>query len=262
MRHYLNVYKTLLKLNFSNLIAYRANFLNALVTSICYGSLSFVLIILLTSRSPVVFGWKREELIFLMGVYNIVVGCFFHGIFARNFDQFAEIIDLGKFDGVLLKPIDPQFLMSFTMIGLTQLSRLFIGAAVCIYIIVTYNMIITLGSILTAVVLSLLGVGILYSVWFIVMTLTVWNPRLSNLVELLYHMNDLTRFPPKMFQPVTNYLFFIIPYTFIIVTPTKTLLQRLTFNDVLGLLFFSAFLLFLSRKFWLFALRSYTSASS
>lgn len=262
MKYYLNVYKTLLKLNLSNLIAYRANFINGIVSSIGYASLSFLIVILLTSRSPIVFGWRREELIFLMGVYNIIVGGFFHGIFSRNFDEFAENIDLGKLDGILLKPIDPQFIMSCTLIGFTQISRIMIGIAVCIYITITYHIPITVGAVTTATILSVFGIGILYSLWFSVMTLTVWNPRLSNLVDLMYHMNDLTRFPPKMFQPVKNYLFFIIPYTFVIVTPTKSLLNQLTLSNIFGLLFFSLFLLYISRRFWQFALRSYTSASS
>ncbi len=262
MRHYLNVYKMLLKINFSRLIAYRANFTNGIISSTGYGIFSFLLIILLTSRSPIVFGWKREELIFLMGVYNIVIGGVFHGIFSRNFDEFAETIDLGKLDGILLKPIDPQFLMSCSIIMFTQVSRFLMGIVVCAYIIITYNFPITGNGIIAFIVLSLFGIIILYSFWYGVMTLTIWNPRLSNLVDLMYHMNDLTRFPPKMFRTVKNYLFFIIPYTFIIVTPTKALLQQLTFMDTIELVFFSFFLFFLTRKFWQFALRSYTSASS
>lgn len=252
----------LLKLNLSNLVAYRANFINGLVTSMSYGIFSFLLIILLTSRSPVVFGWKREELIFLMGVYNIVVGGFFHGIFSRNFDEFANAIDFGRLDGILLKPIDPQFLMSCTRVAFTQFSRLIMGVAVCLYIIITFNIKTTLSGIILFVFLSLFGIALLYSIWFSVMTLTVWNPRLSNLTVLMYNMNDLSRFPPKMYETVKNYLLFVIPYMLVIVVPTKAILQRILFQDVFWLLFFSATFFYLSRKFWQFALRSYTSASS
>lgn len=227
-----------------------------------YGIFSFLLIILLTSRSPVVFGWKREELIFLMGIYNIVIGGIFHGIFSRNFDEFAAIINRGQLDGILLKPIDLQFLMSCSIVMFTQASRSLMGIAVCAYIIITYHLSVTANGIMMFVILSLFGMAVLYSIWYSVMTLTVWNPSLSNLVNLMYQMNDLTRFPPKMFQTVKNYLFFIIPYTFIIVAPAKALLQRLSFFDTLGLIFFAFLFFFLSRRFWQFALRSYTSASS
>ncbi len=262
MRHYWNVYKILLKLNFSTLLAYRANFINMLIGSVGYGIFSFFSIILLTSWTPVIFGWKREELIFLMGIYNIVVGGIFHMIFSLNFHYFAGAIDLGTLDGILLKPIDSQFLMSFTKIFFTQIARIIMGITVCLYIIFAFNLHVTTGGLFVFIILSLLGIAILYSVWYSVMILTIWNPRLSNLIDLMYRLNDLTRFPPQMYRTEQNYLFFIIPFTFVLVIPMKALLQKVTFVDIFLLTFFSLLFLYLTRKFWQFALRSYTSASS
>ncbi len=262
MKHYFDIYKTLLKMNLSRLLVYRSNFFNTVVSSIAYGIFSFLYIILLTSKTPVVYEWKREELILLMAFYNIVIGGIFHTVFSFNFNEFADTIHFGRLDGVLLKPVNSQFLMSAVNIAYAQLSRLIIGIGVALYIIYTYKIAVTILGLAEFIILSAFGLLILYSIWFMVMTLSVWNTRLSNLVDLLYHLNDLVRFPPKMYKPVMNYLFFIFPFTIILVTPAKAILQRLTTIDAVILLFFSLILFFLSRRFWQFALRSYTSASS
>ncbi len=249
-------------MNLSRLLAYRGNFINSLISSIVWGVFSFIFIFLLTSKSSVMFGWKREELILLMGLYNIVIGGVFHMFFSRNFDKFALTIHFGQLDQILLKPIDSQFLLSSLNIGFTQISRIILGIGVAVYMINVLHLHVTIFHAVAFIALSVIGLILLYSIWFLVLTLTVWFTRLSNLVQLLYHLNDLTRFPPQMFSSIKNYIFFVIPFTFVLVTPAKAILQNLTLIEV-GELFVLSFLLFyLSRLFWKFALRYYTSASS
>lgn len=262
MRHYFTVYVTLLRLNLARLLAYRGNFINSLIASIVWGTFSFIFIFLLTSKTSSIYGWTRDELILLMALYNIVIGGIFHMFFSRNFDKFSVTVHLGQLDQILLKPIDSQFLLSSLNIGFTQISRIIMGLGVAIYIINKIKLPVTLIHIGEFIALSIVGLILLYSIWFLVLTLTIWFSRLSNLVDLLYHLNDLTRFPPQMFNSIKNYAFFILPYTLILVTPTKAMLHNLTLVDTAELLFFSLTLFYLSRRFWKFALKYYTSASS
>ena len=261
MRYYLRILAILMRLNLSRFLAYRMNFINTVVTSIAYGIFSFVYILILTSRTPTVFGWRREELILLMALYNIVIGGFFHMFFSRNFDLFAESIHLGKLDTVLLKPIDSQFSMSFGVISYANLTRVAIGFIVAIYIISVTHMKVTLFDLVAFVALSIFGILLLYSIWFTVLTVTIWFSRLTNLVVLLYHLNDIARFPPEMLRGLGNFSLFLIPYTLILVTPTKAILERLTGWEIGYLLFLSLIFFYISRKFWQFALRFYTSAN-
>jgi ABC-2 type transport system permease protein len=107
------------------------------------------------------------------------------------------------------------------------------------------------------------GVLLLYSVWFLAATITIWYPRLTNIVDVMYTFSSISRFPREMYQQLSWYIFlFLLPLTFIIVTPVRVLVGKLTPADTIGLVSFAAILFFLSRKFWRFALRFYTSASS
>ncbi len=261
MKQYIDTFKALLRLNVSRYLAYRANFVNSLFSSLIWSIFSFLYIILLTSKTPVVYGWTRNQLILLMGLYNIVIGGFFHGFFSRNFDRFSEKIHMGKLDAILLKPIDSQFSMSFELVAYTQFARLFVGLGVSVYIIQADHIKVTMAGLLGFCLLSVFGITLLYSIWYIVMTFTVWYTKLSNLTDLLYHLNDISRFPPKMFSGLKAFGLFLIPYTLLLITPTKTLIQHITFLDAIELIILSVSFLILSRKFWRFALKSYTSAS-
>lgn len=252
----------LLKLNLSNLLTYRANFFNSLISSMVFGIFSFLLIILLTSRSPTVYGWTREEMIMLMALYNIAIGGVYHMIFSRSLDDIPDIIDRGKLDTLLLKPIDSQFLLSTSTFGYTQFSRIIMGILVLVYLANTTGLRITALSVIVFLILSIFGIILLYSIWFSVLTLLIWNTRLSNLVDLLYHFNDLVRFPPEMYKVLKNYAFFILPYTFILVTPAKSIFQRLSLLEAFTLIVLSMLFFLFSRLFWRFALRSYTGASA
>lgn len=262
MRKYLRVYKTLLKLNLSVMMAYRAYFYNGLFSSLLWGIFSIASIMLLTHNAKVVYGWKQDELFLLTGAYSIVVG-FFHMIFSRNFDRFSTIIDRGQLDFVLIKPIDSQFLMSFWLTGFTSIFRVILGIVYIFYILSINHISVGVINILSFFILMILGVGILYSLWYIAATIMIWHPRLSNIIEFMFSFNNVTRYPPEMFYSLKNFaVFFLLPFTFVVATPTKVLLHKALLGDLAGLVGFSIFLLLISRWFWKFALKYYTSASS
>ena len=262
MKHYLHIYKTLLKINLVALLTYRGNFVSSVFSSILWASFGLFIISLLTLRVPKVYGWDREELFMLMLGYNIIVGIF-HSLFSRNFERFSQIIHHGELDGLLLKPVDSQFLLSFWLFNYASLSRVVIGVIGFYVLFSQKQMYPTFFDTVLFIILGSIAILLLYSIWYSITTLMIWFTRLSNLVDFLYHMNGTTRFPQEMYKNGNLIIFFLIfPLTLIITTPIKALLQKATMIDIL-LLFFCALLLFsFSRFFWKFALRFYTSASS
>jgi ABC-2 type transport system permease protein len=65
-----------------------------------------------------------------------------------------------------------------------------------------------------------------------------------------------------MYKGASIFLFFaLFPLTLVVVTPIKVLLQKASVNDIVWLVVCAISLFIISRKFWQFALRSYTSAS-
>jgi ABC-2 type transport system permease protein len=262
MKKYLNVYRTLIRLNFSSLVVYRANVINNILGSTVWGVFSLISIMLLTARTTSVFGWTRYEILLLSGVYALFIGIF-HTLFSRNFERLTHLIRHGMLDAILTKPMDSQFMVSTSIINFTSIIRIVLGMVFIGYIISVAHMTVTLPTIVLFFLGLAIGIILLYSFWFIVATLIIWYPDLSNLIEVLYSASNFGRYPREMYAPMNQFLFlFILPLTFMVIAPTKILLAKLTVVDAAGLLIFAAVFFVCSRKFWKFALRFYTSASS
>lgn len=259
MKRYIKVYILLLTMNFQVLTAYRANFINSVISTIVWGSTSFISIFLLTARTNTVYGWTREELLLLTAIYNIIIGTF-HTLFSRNFERFSQIIHFGEFDSMLIKPIDPQFSMSFWLFNYTGVFRIIAGILFALFLLPSYAL--SLFNLASFVILGLVSIALLYSIWFLISTLIIKFSNLSNIVDILYQINGFTRFPQEMFQQLNMFAFsFLVPITIIVTVPTRFLISKASYSDFLLLVAISIAFLVVTRLTWKYALRYYTSAS-
>lgn len=262
MKRYLVVYKAILKINLSAFFTYRGNFLNSLLSSFMWGLFSIVSIILLTNRVQTLFGWSRDEIITLTAMFAIVLGIF-HMFFSRNFEYFSRIIDLGQLDSFLLKPVDSQFFLSTRYVNFASIIRIVMGVGLMVYLLQKRGTEPDLTSFLLFFAFTICGILLMYAIWYIVITITIWASRLSNIVEVLYSFASISKYPPEMFKEISFYLFlFLLPLVLIIATPVKFLFGRVEIENAILMVVLTAVLLFVSRKWWKFALKHYTSASS
>lgn len=261
MKRYFRIYVLFLKLSWAAFVAYRMNVIGSVITNLLWSGLILTSMFVITSRASSVLGWSRNELLFLTATYNVFFGIFYF-LFQASFRDFSRIISFGELDTFLIKPIDSQFFLSLWKIDFSNLARLVLGIIFVIYFIFNMHISTSFLSVIGYIILLLCGVTIMYTVWFFVITIIIWVPDLSNLRDILFQINGITRYPPAIFRNASNILFVtIFPLTLVIVVPVQTFLQKVFVGDVFWLLFFSIFLLFLSRKFWQYALRFYTSAS-
>lgn len=262
MKGYIRLYKTLLQLNAASLLAYRANFTTNIIASVSWGLFSIISIMLITSRASSIFGWKREEILLLTAIYSILIGIF-HLLFSKNFERFSNLVYYGQLDSLLVKPIDSQFLVSFWLVNYTSTFRILLGFAYTAYLLYAYHMAVSIGATLGFILFLVIGLSLLYSIWFVAVTFVIWFPRLTNIVFFMYSVSGLTRYPQEMYRQLAGYIFlFLLPITLVVTMPTRALVQKFSAVDAMMLVGFAVGLFVVSRLFWKFALRYYTSASS
>ena len=261
LKRYVRIYQAILRINIAAVMAYRANFINNVFTSFAWGVFNFVWIILLTNKSTQVFGWKRDELVFITIGYVLLTGLYY-AFFGRNFELFSRIIDRGEFDGILLKPIDSQFHISTLRVGVASLIRAIMGTGILMWWIAIHHYSVGPFQIVSFIVLLAVGVMLLYTIWFLFISLLIWYPNLSNLVEILYTINGFARYPSEMIKNIGSLpLLIFLPLALIVSTPVKALLQKNAWGDIFLLVGIFVVLFSFSRVWWKRALRSYTSAS-
>jgi len=107
------------------------------------------------------------------------------------------------------------------------------------------------------------SVCILYSIWFFISTTTIWLVKTWNAIEVLRSFLYIGRFPLNSFSFSLRIFFSVfIPIAFITTIPSEVFLGLSVFWKILLEIIVATIFLINSRKFWLFALKFYSSASS
>ncbi len=246
-------------MNVAHMLAYRVSAINGALASTGWGVFQLAWIFMLTDRVHHVYGWSRDELVLLAMGYVLVIGIF-HLFFSRGFEDFSYVVNRGGLDAYLLRPIDTQFFVSTLRIRITNLVRITLGLGSMIWWIQYRQLPVTLEGVCMFLLLALVGIVVIFSFWFFFSSLLIWYPNLNNLSDFLYTFNGFARYPVEMILRTGNLLLYLlIPLMLVVAVPVKVLLGEINAGYIIILCVSAMILFILSRMFWKFALRSYTS---
>lgn len=253
-----------LKLFWSTAIAaeleYRINFAIAALSSI--GNLAGSLFgLFLFYRTGYTFaGWRWEEAIVVLGFFTILEG-FSTTFLAPNLSKIVQHVQNGTLDFVLLKPISSQFWLSARVISPWGFPNLIFGF--CILFYAGSKIGLGISNYLFSLIPLIFGFISLYSIWFMLGATSIWFVKIYNVTEVLRGLMESGRYPMAAYPTSYRFFFtFVVPIAFLTTVPAEALLGRGEAIWTAGSIFLAIALLYASHKFWQFALRFYTSASS
>lgn len=262
MKRYLNLLLLFIKFNISKDLMFRLNFYNAIFSTLLWAGFQFAVTILITGRTNTVAGWKREEMLLLTAGFNIIIGIF-RALVVRGLEHFSYLVHYGRLDIYLLKPVDTQFWLSFQITNVASSIRIPVSIMISFYILNILNIKISFPYYIFYLFLLIIGGVILYSIWFGVMALVIWFSNLTNLKSLLDGLNGASRYPKEIFENTALFFFLIFfPLSLVISIPTKFLLKKAETSEMFMLIVTAVILFVVTRIFWKFALKYYSSASS
>jgi len=131
MRKYFNVIHRVFSLSFQQFLYNRADFLMWMAVSVGWTLFTIVFYLAIFSQTTSISGWSQREMMVFLGVY-MLIDTFTWNFFYSNMMKFATSIHSGSFDYVLMKPIDPQFFVSFQYVGVSNILRAVIGVALIV----------------------------------------------------------------------------------------------------------------------------------
>lgn len=253
-----------LKLFWSTAIAaeleYRINFAIAALSSI--GNLAGSLFgLFLFYRTGYTFaGWSWEEAIVVLGIFTILEG-FSTTFLAPNLSKIVGHVQNGTLDFVLLKPIGSQFWLSARVISPWGFPNLIFGF--CILLYAGNRLGLAFSNYLLSLIPLTFGFISLYSIWFMLGATSIWFVKIYNVTEVLRGLMESGRYPMAAYPAAYRFFFtFVVPIAFLTTVPAEALLGRGAAIWTVGSIFLAIALLYASNKFWQFALKFYTSASS
>lgn len=236
-----------------------------------YGNLSlsltgiFLLLLFLEviySKVPKVVGWEKYEILFLVGFYRIIFNLFYC-LFVKSIDSFPGYIKAGELDIILTKPVNSQFFVSLRHTRLYELAQLIPSIVLIIFAILNLPADFYFLDLFVYLISTIVGLTILYCIYFSLATLAIWLVDMEALPEFQYALNQAASYPVDIFGRTTGILLtFIIPIAFVVTFPVKVLLNKSSEILIVVGILIAMFLFIFTSWFWNFALKHYTSASS
>jgi ABC-2 type transport system permease protein len=239
--------------------------LNALIELLAMaGNLAGSLLVLwLFYRQGVALGgWSWNSVLVVLGAYTCLDGLT-STLLRPNLSRIVNHVQEGTLDFVLLKPIDSQFWLSLRTLSPAGLPELVVGVALMLWAGRRELGVLDPGAVGLAALLLLAAAVTLYALWFVLAATSIWFVKTWNATEVLRAVLTAGRYPVSAYPSGLRTLFtLVLPVAFLTTVPAEALLGRLSLAGAITSLLVAGMALAISRAFWEFALRFYTSASS
>jgi len=262
IKKYIKIYSLFIKTSLASELEYKTNIIIDFITAIMSLIGSIFLLSIFFQSTDNIGGWKFEQALIIQGIYTILNGIT-NTWFNPNLSEIVKHIREGTLDFVLIKPIDSQFFISLKKIAPSGFLEIILGFALLFYCLVINQININIVFLVLCITTLLCSILILYSLWFLISTTTIWFVKTWNATEVLRSFLYIGRFPLNSFSFSLRIFFSIfVPIAFITTIPSEVFLGLAQLWEIILELFVSVIFLIVSRRFWLFALKFYTSASS
>jgi ABC-2 type transport system permease protein len=264
MRRYLEIYGIMLRNSLIRELSFKANFVLWMIVEVLWfcGQIAFFSIIF--GQVDRIGDWSKWEVVLLLGTHQMIAQLF-QAFFFVNLSNIPELVRLGKLDSMLVLPIDSQFAASSKQFSLDSVLNAMLGGVVVIVALSKVHVTPQAGTVLLYLVAIIFGVVVHYSIMLSLAAVSFWIVRAQGLVYGYFNFLQIARYPDVIFPRGFRFIFsWIIPVVIVANIPARLLIKPLGQPAwlMLHLVLAGSIIFCLSRTFWNFALRHYSSASS
>ena len=267
---YLRVFGTFARNSLVRDMTFRMNFFLDAATSIIWMLMNLAFYVLVYEYTTSLgSGWGKYEF-FVFLATGMFINSTVQAFFMPNANEFGEQIRTGHLDFALVKPIDTQFLVSFSKIEWSGLANFAVAAVLLGYSLMRTEHQPSLAECLLYPFYVICGVAILYSLMMPLAAASVWLGRNESLYEYWFYVINFSRYPMDIYRgtfgtPLRLFFTYFFPVLIVVNVPARLLAKPLDpDNWWFAVCAIVATLASLAVSRWIFqrALGSYRSASS
>lgn len=244
-------------------LAYKADFFIAFFSSMAATVLGFGFVLVLFSKIPQLQGWSFYEILFLYAFSLVPLG--FFNVISWNLYEFGDIyIIQGRFDRILLRPVDTLFQVLFEKFRLESLQEVVTGVAVISVCVQRLHLAWRMTDYFWFALMVVCGALIYLSVFLILTAVSFWFEDRVGIVPPVFNMLTFGRYPLTIYSFFIQFMLsWIIPFGFASFYPTTHFLRRQTFTPYFHLVPAVAMTFFiLAVVVWNRGVRNYSSTGS
>jgi viologen exporter family transport system permease protein len=210
-------------------LAYKADFFIAFFSSMSATVLAFGFVLVLFSKIPQLQGWSFYEILFLYAFSLVPLG--FFNVISWNLYEFGDIyIIQGRFDRILLRPVDTLFQVLFEKFRIESLQEVVTGLLVMAICVDRLHLVWRLADTLWFVPMVVCGALIYLAVFLILTAVSFWFEDRVGIVPPVFNMLTFGRYPLTIYNVFIQFMLsWIIPFGFASFYPTTYFLGRKSF---------------------------------
>ncbi len=265
-RKYVRLLGALARYALAREMAFRSNFVVKVSVEVLWLAILLAFYKVVFGKTQTIADWPQAQYLFFVGCFFAMNGLI-EMLFLDNCNEFAELVRTGDLDFLLLKPIDEQFLISCRKMDWGTAPNVLMGLGVMVTALAKMHWAFDPVRLAVFLVTFACGTAIAYSFMLLLTSLSVWMVRNQSLMEMWWLFTSLARYPKEIFlgtwaEPIGIFFTFVLPILLVVNIPAAAMVRVLDPRMVGFTLASTAALVWLSRRFFLYALRSYRSASS
>jgi len=264
MRRYFEIYGIMMRNSLIREMSFKANFVLWMLVEVLWfcGQIFFFGIIF--GQVDRIGDWTKWEVVLLVGTHQMIAQLF-QAFFFVNLSNIPELVRTGKLDSLLVLPVDSQFAVSTKQFSLDSVINGLLGGVVVLVSLSRLGIVPSATSVVMYLVALGFGVAVHYSIMLSLAAVSFWIVRAQGLVYGYFNFLNIARYPDVIFPRLFRFVFgWIIPVVIVANIPARLLIKPLGQPGWLmfHLVMAAGIAFWLSRIFWRFALRHYSSASS
>jgi ABC-2 type transport system permease protein len=193
-------------------LAYKWDFFISILTSFSATVLSLVFVWVLFGKIPHLNGWSFDEVLFIYGFSLAPLG--FFNVLSLNLYQFSEVYLVeGKFDRVLLRPLDTLYQVLFEAFRLESLQEVVTGCVLMYYAAGNLGYSFTWMDWLWFFPMLVCAAILYISIFVLFTSVSFWFEDRIGIVPPVYNMIAFGRYPITIYNTFIQFMLsWIIPF--------------------------------------------------
>lgn len=221
----------------------------------------FLFLVFLLQKTSSLASYTPNQALLVFLIFTLVdslTQMFFRGAY-----MFRPLIVEGGFDFYLVQPMNPLFRSLTRYTDIIDLVTLIPLMVFVVWFIATTNLFVSIAGLMWAILLIINAILIGTAAHILVLAFGILYLEVDNALWLYRDLSAMGRFPIDIYQePLRSILTFIIPLGIMFLFPAQALFGTLNNYLLVVSLAIGPLSLYLSLKYWQYALKRYSSASS
>lgn len=241
---------------------YRASFLFWTGVSLMWTVFNFFFFHVLVSVDGEIAGWSLPMIYTLLSVYTII-DSFTWSFFYHNMTEYTRKVFSGELSGLLLKPVSTIYILCTERLVINNLPRFLIGISMLTWSVRQLEVRPNFWQYISAILLMIAGMTFIYTLWFMMATVSFYVEKLDNINEVIPGLRRLYQVPRGVFAGLGSFAQMVIaPILLVTNLPAEILAGVVNSTAIIMFVVTTVCAVMLARWWFYFSVKRYVGVAN